>query len=156
MQTLGTLAADPLASLVDTAYIGHVGECFCLTFRVLAFLAELDSTETVVRPFGRGTLACLGRGYRRGPAGLSGSDAACFRVGRQADASPLALGSMYLTYVRRRDLAGLGGEWCLSVGCQDDGALRVCRSPYLAYVRRCGPAGSRWEWRCPCLGRLRN
>ncbi len=84
MQTLGTLAADPLASLVDTAYIGHLGECYCLTFRVLAFLAELDSTEKIVRPVGGGTLACLGREDRRGPAGLSGSDAVCFRVGRQA------------------------------------------------------------------------
>ncbi len=41
MQTLGTLAADPLASLVDTAYIGHLGECYCLTFRVLAFWQSL-------------------------------------------------------------------------------------------------------------------
>ena len=85
MQTLGTLAADPLASLVDTAYIGHLGECYCFTFTVLAFLAELESTEKIVRPDGRGTLACLGRKYWRGPAGLSGSDAVYFCVGRQAD-----------------------------------------------------------------------
>ncbi len=27
LQTLATLASDPLASLVDTAFLGHYGQC---------------------------------------------------------------------------------------------------------------------------------
>lgn len=49
LQTLATLAADPLASLVDTAWLGHLGTIQLAGVRVLEVVVEEEAEEAGLR-----------------------------------------------------------------------------------------------------------